>query len=343
MGKADAQMRNFWGKNEYFADLFNAALFDGESVLKPEDLTAEDSDLSFNLESGKKKKYIDTLGYVGDVVKKQAYGTEFLIFSIQNQMKTDYSMPVREMMNHALIYMRECKMISDHNLASGEKLTYEERFSMRKTDRIHGVVALTIYYGEHPWDGPKCLHDMLAEMPEKMRGVVADYPLNLVEVVSSETLKFSNPDVAQVFRLSRAIYHKQIDKEEFRNVRVDLAEMVGYMVKSKQIVTIARKSAGKEIDMCEALEEMMQEREDKGREIGKEIGKEIGEKRGMKIGQWKVLVEQTVQKIRKNRTVEQTAEMLETDPAVVWKIYDAAQRFAPEYNVDQIVGYLMQN
>ena len=189
------------------------------------------------------------------------------------------------------------------------------------------MIALTVYYGEHPWDGPKCLHDMLSEMPEKMRRVVADYPINLVEVVNSEPLKFSNPDVAQVFRLSRAIYRKQIDKKEFRNVRADLAEMVGYMVKSKQIVTVARKSAGKEIDMCEALEEMMQEREDRGKEFG----------------QWKMLVEQTVQKIRKNRTVEQAAEMLETDSAVVRKIYDAAQRFAPEYNVEQIVRYLMQN
>lgn len=164
----------------------------------------------------------------------------------------------------------------------------------------------------------------------EMRRAVADYPLNLVEVVDSEKLQFSNPDVEQVFRLSRKIYQKQITPDEFQKVRADLAEMVGCIVKSEKIVTIARKSAGKEIDMCEALEEMMAERE----ELGKEIGKEMG--------QWRILTDLVVRKIRKNYTAEQTAEMLEADSAVIERIYDATQRFAPEYDVKAIVEALMR-
>ena len=36
-------------------------------------------------------------------------------------------------------------------------------------------------YGSEPWDGPKCLREMLA-IPEEMLEFVADYPMHLVEI-----------------------------------------------------------------------------------------------------------------------------------------------------------------
>ena len=38
--------KNFWKDNSRFADLFNACIFDGEQVLKPNDLTEVDTDIS---------------------------------------------------------------------------------------------------------------------------------------------------------------------------------------------------------------------------------------------------------------------------------------------------------
>lgn len=35
--KPDTVLKNYWCNNEQFADLFNAVLFDGEPVIKPED------------------------------------------------------------------------------------------------------------------------------------------------------------------------------------------------------------------------------------------------------------------------------------------------------------------
>ena len=93
MGQADVMMRNFWGRKEYFADLFNAALFDGRQVLCPEELSDEDSIISVNVMTEKDKKarkYRETLRYATDVVKKQSHGVEFVLFTIQNQMKIDY-------------------------------------------------------------------------------------------------------------------------------------------------------------------------------------------------------------------------------------------------------------
>lgn len=56
--KADHILKNFWKDNSRFADLFNACIFDGEQVLKPNDLTEVDRIFHhcFNL-TGMQKRY----------------------------------------------------------------------------------------------------------------------------------------------------------------------------------------------------------------------------------------------------------------------------------------------
>lgn len=73
--KADTILKNFWKNNERFADLFNAALFDGEPVLKAEDLSEVDTDVSSLL---KFNSHAETVQKVLDVVKKIAYGAFYL-------------------------------------------------------------------------------------------------------------------------------------------------------------------------------------------------------------------------------------------------------------------------
>lgn len=36
--RADTVVKNYWRSNEQFADFFNAVLFDGEQVIKPDEL-----------------------------------------------------------------------------------------------------------------------------------------------------------------------------------------------------------------------------------------------------------------------------------------------------------------
>ena len=67
--KPDTILKTFWRDNDHFADLFNAALFDGEQVLTPADLMEVDTDVPsmviFN-------NHADTVQKVQDVVKKTA-------------------------------------------------------------------------------------------------------------------------------------------------------------------------------------------------------------------------------------------------------------------------------
>lgn len=88
--KPDTILKNFWRDNHHFADLFNAALFDGEQVLKPDDLLEVDTDISSIL---KCNGHVETVQKVLDVVKKTAYGMDFVIWGLENQERIHYAMP----------------------------------------------------------------------------------------------------------------------------------------------------------------------------------------------------------------------------------------------------------
>ena len=51
-----------------------------------------------------------------------------------------------------------------------------------KTDRLHPVISLCVYYGEKEWDGSFSLTDMLV-IPEKLKMLVSDYKMNIFKYV----------------------------------------------------------------------------------------------------------------------------------------------------------------
>ncbi len=107
--KADVILKDFWRQNERFADLFNAVIFHGKQVIKPEDLTERDTDMSGIIQF---KGYQETLERTRDVVKKMAYGVEFAVLGIESQQKIHYAMPLRTMLYDSLGYLKEYQEIT---------------------------------------------------------------------------------------------------------------------------------------------------------------------------------------------------------------------------------------
>lgn len=282
MGRFDTKMKEFWRDNGHFADLFNAVVFGGKEILHPEMLLERDTDENAEIRS--KKKYLDTVVKARDVVKKAAFDTEFVLLGIENQLKTDYSMPVRTMMYDSLGYWKECKLLTDQNMQDSKNISAEELFSIKREDRLHPIVTLILYYGEDTWDGPRSLLDMLKPVGKEILRLIPDYPLNLVEIRESDHLNFHNQDVNQVFSLVRKIYRKVID-ETFEHVRKDLVAAIAVIVGSEKIAKIAERSKKEEVNMCRALEEMMQEREEKGLSLGKIEGLREGRCEGLREGE----------------------------------------------------------
>lgn len=124
--KPDAILKNFWRDNARFADLFNAILFDGENVIDPEELKEADTDLSAVL---KFNGHADTLQKIMDVVKKSAYGVDFVILGLENQQHIHYGMPLRIMLGDTLGYVKEYQEIAKKNKTKGNWKGTEEFLS----------------------------------------------------------------------------------------------------------------------------------------------------------------------------------------------------------------------
>lgn len=238
--KPDTILKNFWRDNRHFADLFNAVFFNGEQVLKPQDLTEADTDVSSML---KFNGHAETVQKILDVVKKTAYGVDFVLWGLENQAKIHYAMPLRHMVGDAFSYMKEYDEIAAVNKKNGDFHSADEFLSgFKKTDRLHPVISLCVYYGESEWDGPFSLKDML-EIPEKIEPLVSDYRMNLVQVRSSGELCFSDPDVNMVFDMSRLIYARDYAKiKEIysdHDIPADLGVVIGAITESQKLINHA--------------------------------------------------------------------------------------------------------
>ena len=132
---------------------------------------------------------------------------------------------------------------------------------MRKEDRLHPVITLTVYYGEKQWDGPYCLKDMIVEMPEEIAAIFSDYKMNLLEVRNSDRYVFNNTDVQSVFEITRDIFagHFERIQEKYGNKELgsDLLTVIGQMAGSKELIRMSR---NREVNnMCTALEKLKEE------------------------------------------------------------------------------------
>ena len=107
--KADIIFKDFWRSNERFADLFNVVVFGGKEVINPEALHEMDIDVSGVIQL---KDYKETLSRTRDVIKKTAYGVEFVVLGIENQQHIHYAMPLRHMVYDAMSYLKEYQEIT---------------------------------------------------------------------------------------------------------------------------------------------------------------------------------------------------------------------------------------
>ena len=213
-----------------------------------------------------------------DVVKKTSYGVDFVIFGLENQSKIHYAMPLRHMIGDAFSYLKEYQEVAARNRRDGNFKSSDEFLSnLKKTDRLHAVVSLCVYYGEEAWDGPLCLTDML-EVPAVLRPLVSDYRMNLFQLRTSENFDFHDSDVCTVFEISRFFYEKDYEAIRTRYkeaaIETELSLVIGAITRSQKMIDTALESTekGGEINMRDVLDEMLEALcEDRCQKMSQEI------------------------------------------------------------------------
>ena len=268
----DVSLKTFWRDNEHFADLFNATVFNGKQVLKPDKLTEMDTDVSATIHS---KSYNESITGNRDVVKKMSDGVEFNILGLEIQDKTHYAMPLRTMTYDALGYIKEYNDIKKHHKLNKDSFSSHEEFlsGINKSDRFHPIITLVLYYGESLWDGPTCLSDMMISMPDNIKAYFSDYKLNLVQILDSDKYTFYNEDVRDVFNIIRNIYNDDFDsiyrEYESRNVDIDVMELICNITSVPKLMDLCTDTEqGGTVNMCEAMKRFQAECESKGMKEG---------------------------------------------------------------------------
>ena len=268
----DVSLKTFWRDNEHFADLFNATVFNGKQVLKPDKLTEMDTDVSATIHS---KSYNESITRNRDVVKKMSDGVEFNILGLEIQDKTHYAMPLRTMTYDALGYIKEYNDIKKHHKLNKDSFSSHEEFlsGINKSDRFHPIITLVLYYGESLWDGPTCLSDMMISMPDNIKTYFSDYKLNLVQILDSDKYTFYNEDVKDVFNIIRNIYNDDFEsiyrEYESRNVDIDVMELICSITSVPKLMDLCiDNEQGGTVNMCEAMKRFQAECESKGMKEG---------------------------------------------------------------------------
>ena len=260
--KPDIVVKNYWRNNEQFADFFNAVLFDGRQVIKPDELEDMDTEESSVLEH---REYAESIGASRDNVKVRKkstkYDIEFVILGMEGQEHIHYAMPMRVMGYDYGTYKKQYEdNASKYKNTKG--LTEDEFISrMKKTDKFVPVITIVVYYGEKEWDGAISLHGML-NIPEEMLPFVNDYKMNLVEA-RKNNLKLHNINNQDLFNLLEILLNRNGRLNEIKEKAISYARE--HEVEKSVIMTVAGAASCKidynmvekkgEADMCTIFEE----------------------------------------------------------------------------------------
>ncbi|MBQ8632117.1 MAG: Rpn family recombination-promoting nuclease/putative transposase [Lachnospiraceae bacterium] len=181
MGKPNIVTKRYMQDNARFADICNFFLFDGQQIIRPEDLAERDvTELAFP----KGLKNVEAVEKFRDILKgccvKTSGGVTYLIIGIENQNDIHYAMVVRNMLYDALNYSSQVETSAKRHRKNKDVAGAEYLSGFAKDDKLVPVVTITIYWNTGNWDGARSLHDMLDINDKSILKYVSDYKLNLI-------------------------------------------------------------------------------------------------------------------------------------------------------------------
>ena len=281
--KPDIILKNYWNDNEQFADLFNAVLFQGKQIIRPEELEDVDTEESTILEH---KDYAESIKASRDIIKIQkkssVFGVQFVLLGLENQKRIHYAMPMRVMGYDYGTYKKQYDSNAKKYKTVDDMEEDEFLSRIKKTDKLLPVITIVVYYGEKPWDGAKTLHEML-DIPEEMKPYVNDYKMLLVEARKND-LQLHNINNRDLFSLLQIILSNHISKntakekviEYSRQNKTDRSVVMAVAGATNTKLDYNALGKGDEA-MCTLFEEIAKESRAEGEAKGEARGKVDGE------------------------------------------------------------------
>ena len=258
LNSIDIESKKFLGQPKNFVSIFNALLFDGKQVLKPEYLKDENSELVMNVSS----KHVD-------IIKRYEDGTYLDLFVIESQSYVDPSMVARVMEYESVARMRYIRQNFKKHVP--------------KNTRLPMILTVVLYVGESKWSAAKKLSELEIIHPG-FEAMFNEFQLNLIELNTNHKYNTGEKATQDFFDLLSMIYRKQILKEDLdREFNRDALYFAYVVTKNKELLSIYNKSEKGDVKVCRALDEMFEESTNKGIQMGIKQGFEQGIEQGIAL------------------------------------------------------------
>ena len=201
----DIESKKFLGQPKSFVSIFNALIFDGQPVLKPEYFKDENSELVMNVSS----KHVD-------IIKRYEDGTYLDLFVIESQSNVDPSMVARVMEYESVARMRYIRQ------------------NLKK--HVPMILTVVLYVGESKWNVAKRLSELEIIHPG-FEDMFYELKLNLIELNTNHKYNTGEKATQDFFDLLRIIYRKQILKEDLdREFNRDALYFSYVVIKNKRVI-----------------------------------------------------------------------------------------------------------
>ena len=253
--------------HDVFADIVNGLLFNGETVIKPEEL--EDTKLRSDYRAEGKLHELER-----DVAKRwKKNGIRIACVGFENQSEPDSRMVLRVYGYDGAEYRAQCLK---ENL---DKPPY-------------AVVTLVLYFGyKQRWTEPQTLYETV-NVPEKFKPYVPDMKINVFEIawLTDEQLSRFKSDfriVADYFVQKRKNHGQyKATNDGIRHVHAVL-QLLKVMEKDDRFELVAKNSEkeGGLHNMCDVIDHYIHVGEEKGIAIGFAKGRNEGEVIGLEKGE----------------------------------------------------------
>lgn len=156
MGQKDISEKILEAYNDVFSDIVNVLLFDGQEVLKAEELEDQAPRTAYKVDG--KYREIER-----DVAKRwKNKNIRVACIGMENQTEADGDMPLR--------------------VIGYDGAEYRSQLNSNSQASRYPVVTLVLYFGyKKHWDQPFTLHECL-NIPDEFRPFVSDYRINIFEI-----------------------------------------------------------------------------------------------------------------------------------------------------------------
>ena len=260
------------------------------------------------------QEHAQTLAYMerdlADGVAEAVFQDEaaYILLGIENQTDIHYAMPVRNIIYDALQYGKQVADIAaKHRASEGDSKGHsrgEYLSGFYKEDKITPVITLVLHFGANEWDGPLSLHEMMAVRNKNLLNFVQDYQIHLIDPakLSAEDLKRFSSSLREVIGyIKYSKDKKRLSEFLTDNPRMLIEANAARVIKAVTNTPLDIPEGAEVIDVCKAVEEMMNESEERGelRMLVKQVRKgritieQAAEDANMSVEQFKRVMDDT--------------------------------------------------